>query len=505
MTADLEELRPYQLVGARWLASTDQAMLADDMGIGKTCQAIHACDMRGFQNILVACPSSVRVGWEREFEKFSPMDRNCHVVFDTDDPLPPSGVVVVSYDLLVAPDPRPLMAKAQEMQDPTQKEKTLKSVSVLVKTAKRREEFLRKLKSKTWDVLILDEAHYLKERTADRTKAIYGHGRRFPGLEGSAPVVWRLTGTPAPNDVSELYTHLKSAGVTDVPYWDFVFRYCTGLDHEHGFKITGHKNVDELKKLLGGFMLRRTKDQVDVDLPEIIFTDVVVERSKVELDPEFYEEIQGKRITEQQFFERLKVNDTTLRNVLNIVNARQNAVDNSTVDTRLKLLESMAGSLTTLRRYIAMAKLPAILNILEEELKTKQIDKLVIFGVHKCVIEGCRKRLKKYGAVTLYGGTPAKARQENIDRFTHDPACRVFIGNIEAAGIGVNGLQNSCCEVAVIEQDYVPARNSQAIMRVHRIGQTRKVRVRIFTLHQSVDQQVQGVLMRKTRELCKVF
>jgi SNF2 family DNA or RNA helicase len=83
--------------------------------------------------------------------------------------------------------------------------------------------------------------------------------------------------------------------------------------------------------------------------------------------------------------------------------------------------------------------------------------------------------------------------------------CRVFIGNIEAAGTGIDGLQKSACEVAFLEQDWVPSRNAQAIMRVHRCLQERPVRVRIFTMRKSSDELVQDTLMRKARELTKIF
>lgn len=456
----LETPYPYQLVGAKYLSQMPQAFLADDMGLGKSCQAVVAADMIGAENILVLCPGSVRANWEREFDRFSPMDRPCRVLYSGKDTLPEKGVVVCSYDLLKA--------------------------------------FAPKFKTKTWDVLILDEAHYLKERSSDRTRYVYGHGKRSPGLDKSALVVWRLSGTPAPNWADELYTHLKSAGVIDDPYWDFTFRYCTGFDSTYGYKITGHKNVDELKKLLGRFMLRRTKEEVMAELPPIQFQQVVVDRSPVELDPNFYEATRNK--TPEQFFDELKVADTTLRQALDAV------AGSRTPDAdRLGLLSSMGASLVTLRRYLAMAKLPSCLDIIEEELKSGQLQKIVIFGVHMCTIEGSRERLAKYGAVTIYGKTPAEKRQRNIDRFVKDPKCRVFIGNIQAAGTGVDGLQKVCSEVAFFEQDWVPGNNAQAAMRVHRNLQTKPVRVRIFSLAKSVDEQVQLTLSRKAKALLQIF
>lgn len=451
---------PYQIVGAEWLAPKTQAFLADSMGLGKSCQAIRAADIVGAQDILIICPSNVKVNWEREFEKFSPMDRPCTVIWSSSDPLPPKGVVIVSYEIA--------QARAQEF------------------------------KARSWELVVLDEAHYLKAKVTKRTKAIYGAHFRFKGIIHSAKRVWRLSGTPAPNDASELWTHLRSAEILTGNYWDFVFKFCTGFDSQFGFKITGHKNVPELKEILKPFMLRRTKEEVMKQLPPITYQTVTVERSKVALDPDFYEQVAP--VGEAKFYENLEQNDKALRNALGAL-----AHTEAPNEARLGVLEAMAPGLVTLRRYTAMAKLPAVCDLIKEELDIKAYEKIVLFGVHRSVIEGARDAFSKYGAVTLYGQTPPAKRQANIDRFMRDPSCRVFIGNIQAAGVGINGLQETCHEVAFLEQDWVPANNAQAAMRVHRIGQKKHVRVRIFSLYKSIDEQVQETLMRKARELSKIF
>lgn len=462
----LETLFPYQAHGSKWMTPLAQALNADDMGLGKSAQAIHAADLAGLDDILIVCPAAVRVNWEREFEKFSPMGRPCCVLYSGSDSIPSHGVVIVSYDFA-----------------------TLKA---------------KELRAKKWDLLILDECHFLKERTAKRTRAVYGHGSRQPGIDQSAKRVWRLSGTPAPNNASELWTHLKSMGATTETYWDFTFRYCTGFENDFGYKITGHKNVQELKAMMAPFMIRRTKEEVMTELPPIRFQEVTVERSAVQLDPDFYEQIQGQKLTVDEFMAELKAKDATLKAALGMVSKTNGTKGmDSPNEFRLGVLESMAASLVTLRRYIALAKLPSIMSILEDELSTGAIDKIVLFAVHQTTIEGARRRLAKFGAVTLYGLTPPTKRQANIDRFMKDPRCRVFIGNIQAAGTGIT--LTSACEVGFLEQSWVPSDNAQAAMRCHRIGQTRPVRVRIFTLHKSVDEQVNATLMRKARELTKIF
>jgi SWI/SNF-related matrix-associated actin-dependent regulator of chromatin subfamily A-like protein 1 len=461
--SDLLPLFPYQREGAEYLASKDQALLADEMGLGKSAQAIAGCDAIGAQNILVICPANLRVNWCREFDRFSPLDRPIAAIMSAKDHIPSTGVVVCSYDLLCSDKVREALKKID------------------------------------WDVLVLDEAHFLKERSARRTKAVYGFGKRSPGLAVHAKRIWRLTGTPAPNDASELYTHLKSAGIVDDQYWDFVFKFCTGFDSDYGFRITGHKNTEELKKLLAQFMLRRKKTEVLKDLPPIYFQEVTVEKSAVELDPIFYEQIRG--IGENKFLSDMAQQDNMLRMALEA--AHKNSTNNQPAANAANVLESMAPSLVTLRRYLGMQKLPAVCDILAQELESEMLDKVVIFAVHQSVIEGAREKLRKFGAVTLYGNTPPLKRQENVDRFMTDSKCRVFIGNIQAAGVGIT--LTSAYNVAFIEADWVPANNAQAAMRCHRIGQTMPVRVRFFTCADTVDEQIQKTLLRKTRELAKIF
>ena len=453
----LESIFSYQLAGATFLASKPQALLADEMGLGKSAQAIHACDLVGAFQILIVCPAAVRINWDREFTRFSPMDRPAHIITSRKDK-PRKGVNIISYDLLDA-----------------QKD-TLKNIE--------------------WDALIIDEAHYLKERSAKRTRAVYGHAFKN-GIAHKSKHVWRLTGTPMPNDASELYTHLRSAGVVNEPYWDFVYRFCAGFEGDYGYKITGVKNAPQLKELLAQMMLRRKKEEVMTELPPITFHNVTVERSDVELDPWFYEN--WKPIGIPAFLEQIKGVDQSLKTALQTIKTGHH--HNS--DDSVALLESFAKSTSTLRRYIGLAKLPKVLDIIEEDLTSGAIDKIVLFAMHQQVIEQTRTRFRKFGAVTLYGGTPTAKRQQNIDNFMKNPKCRVFIGQVVAAGTGIT--LTSAHEVAFIEADWVPANNAQAAMRCHRVGQTKPVRVRFFTCAGSVDEEVMRVLVHKTREITKVL
>ena len=442
---------PYQIEAAQWAAQRRDSLIGDSPGLGKTASAIRACDLVGAENILVVAPASVRIQWGREFERFSPMDRPMQICFP---PILPnlSGVVILFYDQVV--------------------------------------NHLERLMSVRWQCLVIDECHYLKSRyitgrktSGYRTKAIYGFGKRFPGLITVCDRVIRLSGTPAPNHAGELYTHLKSAGIVDYPYWDYLARFCEGFDSEHGFRFTKHRNIPELQALLKPFMLRRTKAEVQPNLKEPMFETITVPRSDAAMAPEFLAMIPQLAQADAQLQEAL-------------------SGDN---ESQLATLESMASSLATLRRFTLMAKLPAIAEQIEEDLTTNQIPKLVVFGIHKIGVRWLAEKLKRFHPLTISGDTPAEKRQPNIDQFQIDDSVRLIIGNIAAMGTGVDGLQNVCDEAIFCELDWVPSANAQAIMRLCRIGQKNPVRARVFSLYNSVDEHVQDTLTRKMKELAKIL
>ena len=432
-------LFPYQIEGVQFLASRTNAFLADTMGLGKSAQTIVACDAVDAKRILVLCPASVRYNWDREFGRFSDRNRPTGLLFTGKDKPCFEGVTICSYDLL------------------------------------RSKPVHRMLMSQTWDVLILDEVHYLKSKGAGRTQAVFGptlDGRN--GLSGRSSRVWALSGTPAPNDPSELFVVLKAFGAYKKTYWDFVGQFCVSQKTNFGIKITGAKNVPELKAVMAPYLLRRKKEDVMKELPPIRYQNVV-------LDPAFGthpEDLASWKKAEEKHAAELQL--------------------------ELKSFEEDDISLenphfATLRRFTGMAKVrPAAAMISEELHHPRGIDKIVVFAIHRDVIMYFQECLRAYNPVVVWGGTPPEKKQRFIEKFMYNPRCRIFIGNINAAGTGIDGLQGSCSEVLFLEASWTPASNAQAIMRVHRIGQKNPVRVRFLALAGSIDEKIQMALRRKT-------
>lgn len=424
---------PYQTTGSAWLAGHARAALLDEPGLGKSVQAIDAADDIMASRILVLCPGAVRINWAREFQKFSIYDRAITVALSGKHRIPtlPDQVVIVSYDL---------------------------AAGALADT----------LLAQTWDVLIADEAHFLKTPTAKRTRTVYGPGCNGKGLVERCDRVWLLSGTLMPSDPSELYTHLRALWPASIEnkfgkvrnHHQFTMRYCRTANTPFGLKILGAQNTDELKSILKPITLRRRKADVLKDLPPIRFG-------------EMYVEVGGATLRELQQHEDYPslvalINDPTS-------------------------IEAKAVDMASVRRLIATAKAIPLAQQIAGELDGG-LDKIVVFGHHREPLETIAAALGKYGVSVVHGGVAPAKRQAAIDAF-QTGSNRVFVGQITAAGTGLT--LTAASNLVFAELSWVPADNVQAAQRVHRIGQEGSVLVRYAMLAGSVDEKVTEALRRK--------
>ncbi|MFQ5510164.1 MAG: DEAD/DEAH box helicase [Leptospirillia bacterium] len=423
-------LYPYQIEGRDFLAARTTALLADVQGLGKTAQAITAADRVNARSILVLCPASARINWQRELTTW------------LSDPRAVESKVV-SYD----------KARGNEYQS---------------------------LLARQWDVLILDEAHFLKSWRAKRTRAVYGRFCTGGGLCARAARVWALTGTPAPNDVTELWPMLRALfpeALNDgtgqpMDRWPFTAHYTTGRQTPYGYKVTGGKNLNELKERLLPFMLRRRLEDVRLDLPPIRFGEVTLTNHRI---PKVLKEaeagLEGDVIREALMVGKLPG-------------------PNAAVAT------------STLRRLTGLAKVAPAVELITEEL-TGNDSKLVVFAHHREVINQLNEGLQPFNPCLLHGGLPEDQRQKAVDSFQNDPDARVFIGQLTAAGTALT--LTAASSVLFLEYSWTPSDNQQAAKRCHRIGQDNPVLVRFVSLSGSLDEQITRVAKAKTETLSQVI
>jgi len=450
-------LFPYQQEGVRWLADRQLALLADEPGLGKSAQIVRAADVIGAQRILLLCSASIRMNWTREFAKFS--ERGVATLpLMTAANLPdafPTGCMISSYDLI------------------------------------RNSSVISWLRSQKWDLLVLDEAHYCKGTDARRTQMILG----VDGLIHRATRTWALTGTPAPNHAGELYPLMRCFGRASGSYSAWIEQFCITRPTPFGVKIIGSKNIPELRALIAPVILRRKKADVMAELPRVKFEYLTVEAGPVDEQLHF-DDFQHAPATPEVLHRKIAQQNGILQAALQLTGLGGEGV---------AFLESIRDKVTVTRRYTGLSKLPAVVQIVGDELASNAYQKIVIFAVHKSVVEEIRWQLRRFHPVSLYGATPANKRQKNIDTFVNDPECRIFVGNVESGGTGVDGLQRVCDQCMFIEQDWVPGRNAQAVMRLNRIGQTKPVTVRIVEVANSTDEMVQRALKRKTADILAMF
>lgn len=436
----VEKLKDFQLLGSLFLQLRKFALLADDMGVGKTPQAIDAA--RDLKRVLVVCPAVAKYNWQNEFIKF---DNRASYVAGQGKTFHTRNTVIVSFNYLV--------------------------------------NHIDLYTSRRWDAVIIDEAHLLKEPTAIRTQIVFG----AKGIIHCTDRLWALTGTPAPNHAGELWVLLFTFGYVKLSYAGFVNRYCishfTGGNKHSRLEISGTntKMSHELKKILEKMSLRRLKSEV-LDLPPVFHNTYYIKGDSdaaiFKKFPELKDKIQKElaHLQEELGYD-LDVSDEKL----------------------LSTLEFMSQSISGLRRYHGLKKVKETAELIDFELKSQHYNKLIVFGHHTDVLEGLRNYLKHYESVFITGAVNDMQRQFAVEDFQTNPNVKIFFGNILAAGTSIT--LTAASQVIFIEDDWVPGNNQQAADRAHRYGQKETVNVRHIAIKDSIDGKITAANVRKIKEI----
>jgi SWI/SNF-related matrix-associated actin-dependent regulator 1 of chromatin subfamily A len=243
------------------LVGSKRFILADDMGLGKTTSTIIAALETGAKKILIVCPASLKINWEREIANYS--DRSVFIAegkkYSTE-----ADFVILNYDIL------------KNFHDPKDKENSL-------------------LIQSNFELVILDEAHMISNAQAQRTKIINNFVKDIKR-------VWLLTGTPMTSRPMNYYNLLNIIESPVAQNWmAYAIRYCQGYQFTAGkrkvWNVTGASNLEELRDRTSKQILRRLKEEV-LDLPDKIITPVYLRTSSKDykdLMGEYYEWLENKK------------------------------------------------------------------------------------------------------------------------------------------------------------------------------------------------------------------
>jgi SNF2 family DNA or RNA helicase len=426
------EYLPYQKTGiaimAHQLKNGRKAVYcADEQGSGKTIQAIGVANLLDFKKILVVCPASLRLNWARELEKWHVHNPGISIVLNGKIKIQKNTSVVISYELA------------------------------------------KKTKNLKFDLIIVDETHYLKNHGTQRTKTVLG-SVNSPGLIHGAPTIF-LSGTPIPNGrPNELWPLLYQSApdiISEMGLWSFMKYFCELWGDEYSIKTVGIKHEKELYTRLrgSGFMLRRLKKDILKQLPPKRYKMVTFP-----LNADTY-----KVIEKEKDFDSLEI---------------------------IKHGVPVGTALPEIRREMGVAKTPQAVSYISDMLEGG-VKKIVIFAYHQDVNELLFNQLKKYDAVKVTGKTSTINRQKYVDRFQNDDNCRVFVGNLQAAGTGFT--LTAAHNVVFVEPSWVPGENDQCADRCHRIGQDHKVLIHYLVVEKSLDADILASAADKAKNIKNVL
>lgn len=414
---DLMGRTPYehQKEGIKFLLSRKKAILADDMGLGKTIQAVVSTLATESKKVLIICPSSTKINWEREINMFGEYDTS----IIQGRKWKPAKYTIINYDIL-------------------------KNFHTVKKRGEKPIEELTQILDEKFDTLIVDEAHYLKNHKSIRGSIVTDLVKKTD-FEN----VWLLTGTPVANRPKDLYNLLKIIGHPLADNWQFyVKRYCDAKNFKKRLKngkikniwlVDGNSNLGELSIRIKNKVLRRMKEEV-LDMPDKTIIPVFTQLSSkewVEYD-NLWEEYLIKR-------KEQKKRGSPQRDLVELI---------------------------LLRQFIAMKAMPNTIELVDNAIEEDK--KVIIFTTFNDELLDLQEH---YGnkCVVHNGSMSSNDKQHSVDEFQNNPNKKVFIGNIMSAGVGIT--LTAADTVVFNSFDWVPGNNEQAEDRSYRIGQKNNVSV----------------------------
>lgn len=445
-----QELWPFQKADIEYALRRTNTVVGDEPGLGKTPIAIAYANEIGAKRVLCIVPAALRLQWVKKIREWTTMSwpYYIHPIINGRHGVHPTAQwTVVSYELA------------------------------------RSEGIGKALARGTYDLLILDEGHFLKTIDSKRTRAIFGGGSDplFEPLASRAGSVLTLTGTPLPNRPREGYTLARAHCWDSIDFMSedrFRERFNPSLRRDIIDEATGRRKIfiDERtgrhaelqNRMRGNFMTRHLKREVMTQLKMPVYDLIQLEETGA-----IRQALQAERL-------------------LDIDPENLEGAD-----------AAVLGDIATVRRMMGIAMAPPAADYLDTLLESGE-EKLVVFAWHHEVMDILEKKLQKWGVLRWVAGAN-KANDHRKELFINDPTYHVALGNVLTLGTGTDGLQSVCNHALVVEADWVPGNNIQCFDRLDRGGQTRTVQGDIFVVPGSFAEKILASALRKLQTTHKAL
>ena len=321
------------------------------------------------------------------------------------------------------------------------------------------------------DLIVCDESQRIKNPSAAQSKALHKLG-------DAAPFRMILSGTPVQNNAVDLYSQYRflDPAVYGANFYAFKNRYCImGGYGQH--QIVGYRNMDELVEKEHSVAYRVTKEEC-LDLPQQTFINRYVQFTDAE----------------QAIYEQLR------KNSFLELETGENVTATTILTMYLRLMQLTGGFLTadesTRPKQVNTAKLDALADIVDDYVVDAG-KKLVIFARFRAEIAAIENllRLRKIQYGSIYGDVPMEERGKIVEDFQTNPDTKVFVAQIQTAGLGIT--LHAASTAVFYSYDYNYANYAQALARIHRIGQRLPVTYIHLVVDGSIDEKILAALENK--------
>jgi len=424
------ELRNYQKAGLNWMNFLQDygwgGILADDMGLGKTLQVITLISQmaeKGKVSVLIVAPTTLLFNWRNELDKFAPhLDYFIHHGDRSDnvENLKGHSIVLTSYGLVI--NDLDLLCKLE------------------------------------FDLIVADESQAIKNVSSLRYKSIIK-------LRGKLKLA--MTGTPIENGIAELFAHMNFVNPG-------FFRTFSGFKDQYIKELrNGNPEVmEDLRKKIQPFVLRRTKEEVLTELPdkieEYLYCEMGAAQKKVyeAYRNEYRAYLQGKFDEEGANQSKMYVLEglTKLRQICDspdLISKEKKGAKSAKIDLLMEHIVEKTGN----HKILIFSQFVKMLDLVKEEMVSRNIP----FSY-------------------LDGKSSMKNRENSVNQFQEDTSIRVFLISIKAGGTGLN--LTAADYVYILDPWWNPAVENQAIDRCYRMGQEKKVMAYRMICKDTVEEKI---------------